>query len=167
MTKFCSCQNQQWDLLFSLSPGFFMGRSLVLHGLITWKSLEFRFQVNSSESRFKLLLRRYLLNTSLYAQRVHNFDILIILRCTNMIKLLPIQHFNPVLRFIYKPVICLALQKTWLVPMWNAKLSRNGLTSFCFSVLVKSLFIDILWGIYDQLLFRKKCQWVHPLFPNR
>ena len=132
MTKFCSCQNQQWDLLFSLSPGFFMGRSLVLHGLITWKSLEFRFQVNSSESRFKLLLRRYLLNTSLYAQRVHNFDILIILRCTNMIRFLPIQHFNPVLRFIYKPVICLALQKTWLVPMWNAKLSRSGLTSFLF-----------------------------------
>ena len=144
-----------------------MGRSLVLHGLITWKSLEFRFQVNSSESRFKLLRRHYLLNTSLYAQRVHNFDILIILRCTNMIKLLPIQHFNPVLRFIYKPVICLVLQKTWLVPMWNAKLSWNGLTSFCFSVLVKSLFIDILWGIYDQLLFRKKCQWVHPLFLNR
>ena len=38
-----------------------------------------------------------------------------------------LTHFSPVFRFIQKSIKRFALQKKWLVPIWNATMGRNGL----------------------------------------
>ena len=40
------------------------------------------------------------------------------------------NQFSPVLRFVWKPVICFALQKKWLVSIWNATLGWNELIRY-------------------------------------
>ena len=55
--------------------------------------------------------------------------------------------FSPVLRFIYKPVICFAEQSKWLVSVWYATLDWNGLIDFYSPTIIKNIFRMVLRGM--------------------
>lgn len=68
-----------------------------------------------------------------------------------------LAHFSQVLRFTQKPVIWLVVQIKWLVSLWNAKKSWNGLNGPSFTAFFPC--VKFVYNvIYEKLLH---------IFPDR